>query len=103
MSSPSPLATPEPWDLVAAGYVAENLAQFEAFARKALRLVPAEGEVLDVAAGPSSLTLLAARTARWVYALDLAPAMIDALRARTVLAGITNADAQMADQSPVPL
>jgi len=68
MSSASPLATPEPWDLVASGYVAENLAQFEAFAREALRLVPAEGEVLDVAAGPGSFTLLAAGTAQRVNA-----------------------------------
>jgi ubiquinone/menaquinone biosynthesis C-methylase UbiE len=102
MSSPSPLATAEPWDLVAAGYVAENLAEFEAFAREALRLVPAEGEVLDVAAGPGSLTLLAARTARRVYAVDFAPAMIDALRARAVAAGITNADAQVADGHSLP-
>jgi hypothetical protein len=30
VSAPSPLSTPEPWDLVASGYVAENLASFEA-------------------------------------------------------------------------
>ena len=102
MSSESPLATPEAWDLVASGYVAENLAQFEAFAREALRLVPARGEVLDVAAGPGSLTLLAARTARRVCAVDFAPAMIDALRARAVAAGITNVDAQVADGQALP-
>jgi SAM-dependent methyltransferase len=102
MTSASPLATPEPWDLVASGYVAENLAQFEAFAREALLLVPAEGEILDVAAGPGSLTLLAARTARRVYAVDFAPAMIDALRARAAAAGITNAEAQVADGQALP-
>jgi SAM-dependent methyltransferase len=102
MSSPSPLATPEPWDLVASGYVAENLAQFEAFAREALRLVPAEGEVLDVAAGPGSLTLLAARTARRVHAIDFAPAMIDALRTRAAAAGIRNVEALVADGQSLP-
>lgn len=102
MSSASPLATPEPWDLVVSGYVAENLAQFEAFAREALRLVPAEGEVLDVAAGPGSLTLLAARTARRVYAVDFAPAMLEALRARAVAAGIANIEAQVADGQALP-
>jgi len=102
MSSVSPLATPEPWDLVVSGYVAENLSQFEAFAREALRLVPAAGEVLDVAAGPGSLTLIAARTARRVYAVDFAPAMIEALRARAVAAGIANVDAQVADGHALP-
>lgn len=102
MSSGSPLATPEPWDLVAEGYVAENLEQFEAFAREALRLVPAAGEVLDVAAGPGSLSLLAARTATRVHAVDFASAMLDALRARAAAAGITNVDPQLADAQALP-
>jgi SAM-dependent methyltransferase len=100
--SPSPLATPEPWDLVASGYVAENLAQFEAFAREALRLVPAEGEVLDVAAGPGSLSLLAARTARRVHALDFSPAMLGELAARAAAAGVTNVEARVGDGQALP-
>jgi hypothetical protein len=36
MTAPSPLATPMPWDLVAAAYEAEVLPQFESFAREAL-------------------------------------------------------------------
>jgi ubiquinone/menaquinone biosynthesis C-methylase UbiE len=102
MRSPSPLATPEPWNLVADGYVAENLAWFEAFAREALRLVPAEGHVLDVAAGPGSLTLLAARTARRVRAVDFAPAMLDALRSRAADAGLENVEPQVADGQALP-
>jgi SAM-dependent methyltransferase len=102
MPSPSPLATPEPWDLVASGYVAENLASFEAFAREALRLAPAEGEVLDVAAGPGSLALLAARTARRVHAVDFAPAMLDALRGRAAAAGIANVEPRLADGQALP-
>ena len=95
--SASPLAAPEPWNLVASGYVAENLKSFEAFATEALRLVPARGEVLDVAAGPGSLSLLAARTARRVVAVDFAPAMLAELRGRASAAGITNVDAQVGD------
>ena len=58
--SPSPLATPEPWDLVAAGYTAEALPYFERFSRDALRLadLPAGARVVDVAAGPGTLSLL---------------------------------------------
>lgn len=102
MSTPSPLATPEPWDLVAEGYVAENLPQFEAFAREALGLAPARGEVLDVAAGPGSLSLLAARTAARVHALDFAPAMLAQLRARAAAAGVTNVEPRLADAQALP-
>jgi SAM-dependent methyltransferase len=101
MTSESPLATPEPWNLVADGYV-ENVAEFEGFAREALRLVPAAGEVLDVAAGPGSLTLLAARSATRVHAVDFAPAMLEALRARAAAAGITNVVPQLADAQSLP-
>jgi ubiquinone/menaquinone biosynthesis C-methylase UbiE len=99
---PSPLATPEPWDLVAAGYVAENLPSFEAFAREALRLVPPNGEVLDVAAGPGSLTLLAARTATQVHAVDFAPAMLTHLQERAAAAGIRNVTTHAADGQALP-
>ena len=98
----SPLATPEPWDVVAEGYVAENIRSFEAFATEALRLVPAEGDVLDVAAGPGSLSLLAARTARQVYAADFAPAMLTQLRKRAVAAGVANVQTEVADGQALP-
>lgn len=99
---PSPLATPEPWDLVADGYVAENLPAFEAFAREALRLAPATGDILDVAAGPGSLALQAAVTARQVQAVDFAPAMLDQLRQRAAAAGIHNVTPQVADGQALP-
>jgi ubiquinone/menaquinone biosynthesis C-methylase UbiE len=99
----SPLASPEPWDLVAEGYVAENLTSFEAFAREALRLVPTGGgEILDVATGPGSLALLAAQTTRRVYAVDFAETMLAQLRARAAAAGITNVEAQVADGQALP-
>lgn len=101
--SVSPLAAPEPWNLVATGYVAENMKAFEAFATEALRLVPARGEVLDVAAGPGSLSLLAARTARRVTAIDFAPAMLAELKARASAAGISNVDAQLGDGQQLQL
>ena len=44
--SPSPLSERERWHLVAAGYVAENMVFFDAFAGEALRLVPPAGDVL---------------------------------------------------------
>lgn len=101
-AGPSPLGTPEPWDLVAAGYVAENMVSFEAFAREALLLVPATGDVLDVAAGPGSLSLLAARTAGHVTAVDFAAAMLTQLQARAAAAGVTNVTTRLADGQSLP-
>lgn len=101
-SSPSPLASPEPWDLVADGYVQENLASFDAFSAEALRLVPALGDVLDVAAGPGALALQAARTARQVQAVDFAESMLAHLRTRAEAAGITNVHARLADGQALP-
>lgn len=102
-ASPSPLSSSEPWDLVAEGYVAENLKSFEAFAREALRLAPpAGGDVVDVAAGPGSLSLLAAADARRVHAVDFAEAMLAQLRARAAAAGITNVETHAADGQALP-
>jgi len=98
----SVLATAEPWDLVAKGYVAENLKSFEAFATEALRLVPAQGDVIDIAAGPGSLSLLAARTARRVVALDFAPAMLAELRARAAATDLANVEVHVGDGQALP-
>jgi ubiquinone/menaquinone biosynthesis C-methylase UbiE len=101
-TAPSPMGTSEPWDLVASGYVAENLESCVAFACEALRLVPATGDVLDVAAGPGSLTLQAARTAAHAYGVDFAPAMLAQLHQRVAAAGITNVTTQVADGQALP-
>jgi len=70
----SPLVTAEPWDLVSEGYGAELWGQFSSYARFALelaRIVPG-AEVLDVATGPGTLAVQAARTARHVVAVGVA-------------------------------
>ncbi len=89
MAETSPLATPGPWELVVDGYTDINVPHFERYAADALRLAGLRsGEhVLDVAAGPGTLALLAARTAR-VAALDFAPAMVERLRTRAAAAGV---------------
>jgi SAM-dependent methyltransferase len=102
----SPLSTPRPWDLVADGYVGENLAQFERYAADALELARfaevANARVVDVAAGPGTLALLAAPTAAHVDAIDFAPAMIAHLERRAALAGLTNVDARVGDGQALP-
>ncbi|WP_426751419.1 class I SAM-dependent methyltransferase [Myxococcus sp. Y35] len=83
MSAVSPLAQPEAWNLVAPDYVRELMPTFETFSRDALiRAGVVRGtRVVDVAAGPGTLALLAARNGAHVTAVDFAPEMIAALRA----------------------
>jgi ubiquinone/menaquinone biosynthesis C-methylase UbiE len=97
----SPLAQPEPWDLVSDGYVSELLPTFERFAHRALDLagVGPGTRVVDVACGPGSLALLAAARGAEVSALDFSPKMIDALRARPGGAGL---DARVGDGMDLP-
>ena len=60
MTSRNPLSNPAPWDLVASEYAAEVAPVFAWFACKAieLALLSPGARVLDVAAGPGTLSLL---------------------------------------------
>jgi ubiquinone/menaquinone biosynthesis C-methylase UbiE len=80
----SPLSGPAPWTLVASAYAAEVAPIFAWFAQKAIDLAAlAPGaRVLDVAAGPGTLSFLAARAGARVTAIDFSPAMIEKLRER---------------------
>ncbi|AGC48825.1 SAM-dependent methyltransferase [Myxococcus stipitatus DSM 14675] len=97
-STASPLAAPEPWDLVAPEYVRELLPMFETFARDALSRtgVAAGQRVVDVAAGPGTLSLLAARQGVHVTAVDFSPQMMAFLRERAAAAGLS-IDARIGD------
>ena len=101
----SALATAEPWDLVAAAYAAESLPYFEAFSREALRLaaLPPRARVADIAAGPGTLSLLAAAEGATVSAVDLSPAMVAEFRARVAAAGLDAAiDVRVGDGQQLP-
>lgn len=99
---PGPLATPLAWDLVAEDYATEIVPQFEKYAIDALRLAKAaEGDrVLDVAAGPGTLSLLAAQFAD-VTAIDFSEPMIARLQARAAVAGF-RIDARVGDGMALP-
>ena len=90
-SSPSPLATAEPWNLVADAYTAESLPYFLAYSRDALVSVPlAPGaRVADVACGPGTLSLLAAAAGAKVSAIDFSEPMVAKLRTRAEAAGLS--------------
>lgn len=82
--SASPLASPAPWDLVAPAYTDFTAGLLETFSARALELVaPAPGSrIVDVACGPGTLSMLAARRGISVDALDFSPNMIASLESR---------------------
>ena len=101
----SPLATAEPWDLVAGAYTAELIPMFEVFARAALAAaaLPAGASIVDVAAGPGTLSLLAAAAGARVAAVDLSDEMIGQFRARATAAGLLDAcDVRVGDGQHLP-
>ncbi|HEX7454186.1 MAG TPA: methyltransferase domain-containing protein, partial [Polyangiaceae bacterium] len=104
MTTRGPLAEPLPWNLVSKDYAIEVVPQFEKFAADALRVAGLRpgARVLDVAAGPGTLTLLAARNANSVDAIDFASDMIALLEQRARDAGASNVTARVGDGQALP-
>jgi ubiquinone/menaquinone biosynthesis C-methylase UbiE len=102
-AEPSPLASPEPWNLVADGYVVETMPHFEKYAAHALMLadLAPRSWVLDVACGPGTLSLLAARAGHRVSAIDFASGMVERLRDRAGREGL-QVEAQVGDGQALP-
>jgi ubiquinone/menaquinone biosynthesis C-methylase UbiE len=101
----SPLASPEPWDLVSEGYVAELWNQFSLYAKDALDLVAAKAgaEVLDVCTGPGTLAVQAARTATRVVGVDFSRQMLEEAARRSAAEGFRNVEFVQADAQALPL
>jgi ubiquinone/menaquinone biosynthesis C-methylase UbiE len=99
----NPLASPTPWDLVAKEYAEVTAPFFENYARVALDRagVGIGTRVLDIAAGPGTLSLAAARRGCQVTAVDFAPVMLDELRALAASAGL-RVDTHVADGQALP-
>jgi ubiquinone/menaquinone biosynthesis C-methylase UbiE len=100
---PSPLASPEPWSLVADDYTLELLPMFELFSRDALAMAPTPpgARLLDVAAGPGTLTLLAAESGHSLSAIDFSPQMVTNLKRRLNGAQL-GADVRLGDGQALP-
>ena len=77
------LSAAGPWDLIAGAYNRDLTPMFQHYAREALRLaaLPPRARVVDVAAGPGTLALLAAAAGHQVVAIDFSPAMLAELGA----------------------
>lgn len=98
------LATPSPWDRIAAEYAAEVVPLLRCFAVEALQLAaaPRGARVLDVGSGPGTLALEAAAAGARVTAVDISPGMIAQLRARATAAGLPDLEARVADGQALP-
>ena len=94
----------EAWDLVADGYTVVILPMSEYFAREALRLasLPPSAHIVDVAAGPGPLTILAAKDGAAVSAIDFSPAMVANLHRRADEFEIEIADLRVGDGQNLP-
>lgn len=104
MSEGPPLATPVPWDLVAPAYAEEVVPLFEHMAREALRIVapPTGSRIIDVACGPATLSVLAARDGHHVDGIDFSRTMIEKAAARIAKQGIASIELRVADGQALP-
>jgi SAM-dependent methyltransferase len=104
MHIPEAMHAPRTWNLVAPGYAAEIVPTFAGFAEDALELAQlAPGErLLDVATGPGTLALAAARAGAHVSAIDFSSEMIAELLARQRREGLPEIDARVADATALP-
>lgn len=99
----NPFITPSPWNLVAAGYadsIAGHLARYSAEALRLAAVQPGEA-VVDVAAGPGTLTRQAARITR-VHALDFSAQMLAQLRERATPSELANIVTTEGDGQALP-
>jgi ubiquinone/menaquinone biosynthesis C-methylase UbiE len=104
MTQASQLAVPAAWDLVAPAYTEEIVPKFELFAKEALRLAapPASSRIIDVACGPGTLSVLAARAGHQVDAIDFSHPMIERAAARIAKLGISTIELRVADGQALP-
>lgn len=100
----NPLAAAEPWDLVADGYAEFGPAIMAPFSARALELagLSAQSQIVDVAAGPGTLSLPAAERVARVSAIDFSEPMIQRLTEDARTAGLTNIEARVGDGQALP-
>ena len=100
----SPLASPDPWNLVVDGYDEITRPFLGLFSRSGLARLHygLETRVIDIACGPGTTTLLLSPVVKHVTCVDFSAGMLAQLRRNAALAGATNLDIVDADGQALP-
>ncbi len=99
MTNKNPMPAPEPWTLVAEGYVTDTKPLFRQYCEKALKLsgFTGAGKVLDVACGPGTLSLLIHDKVGEIDGIDFSQGMLDCFNREIQQLGIANIKTQLMD------
>jgi SAM-dependent methyltransferase len=99
-----PMASPGPWDLVAADYEQVTRKFLEAFSRSGLAMLHYDNRTraIDIACGPGTTTLMLAPAVRHVTAVDFSTAMLDELRRNVAATKAANVELVGADGQALP-
>lgn len=99
-----PLASAEPWNLVADGYDETTREFLEGFSRSGLAMLRygPETKAIDVACGPGTTSLLLAPKVRHVTCLDFSAAMLRLLDRNAAAIGATNVATVEGDGQALP-
>jgi len=92
MNNTNPMSSPEPWSLVAEGYVTDTQPLFEQYCRRALLQAGFNGggRLLDVACGPGTLSLLIHHDVDEIHAIDFSTGMLACFNREIDRRGIGN-------------
>ncbi len=98
------LALPEPWDLVSEGYAQTTMQVFKGYAAEAIKLLnlSEKSDVLDVACGPGTASLMLACKVNRVKAIDFSKAMLAELEREMEASSIRNIDTFCGDAQQLP-
>lgn len=98
------LSSYEPWDLVAEGYSEITMGVFQGYTDAALAMVnlDSQSRVLDLACGPGTLALTAAKNVDQIKAVDFSREMIAILDRTLEREGINNIETWCGDGQALP-
>lgn len=104
MPSVNPLSGPQPWDLVAEGYVDVAMPLLGLFGEVAIERagIGAGMQVVDVATGPGTVACRVARMAASVDAIDFSAEMVARCRERAAVLGLRNVTVLQGDGQALP-